>query len=98
MENNLLVILALFSTSIIVRVLPSLISIEFNKKTQYIIEEILPTSIFICFITYIVMSEITIDPTKSVFAFTTLIMLSIVLKLGLIATTFIASIMYYISF
>lgn len=98
MENNLLVILALFSTSIIVRVLPSLISIEFNEKTQYIIEEILPTSIFICFITYIVMSEMTIDPIKSILAFTTLIMLSTVLKLGLIATTFIASIIYYISF
>lgn len=97
MESNLSVILALLVTSLIVRVLPSFIPLRVSAKIQHLIEEILPCSIFICFITYLVLSEATRAPGPSILAFATAFILSIGLNAGLLTTTLLASIVYYLS-
>ena len=79
-----------------VRVLPSLITANFGEKTQHLIDEVLPNSIFICFITYIVMPEVTNGLSLSFLAFISVAILAIILKFGLIFTTFIATTLYYV--
>jgi len=96
MMNNFWVIMALLLTSLMVRVLPSLIIVNFGEKTQYLIDEVLPSSIFICFITYIVMPEVTNGLSLSFLAFISVVILAIILKFGLIFTTFIATTLYYV--
>lgn len=96
MMNNLWVIMALLLTSLMVRVLPSLIIVNFGEKTQHLIDEVLPCSIFICFITYIVMPEVTNGLSLSFLAFISVVILAIILKFGLIFTTFIATTLYYV--
>lgn len=96
MMNNFWVIMALLLTSLMVRVLPSLIIINFGEKTQSLIDEVLPSSIFICFITYIVMPEVTNGLSLSLLAFISVVILAIILKFGLIFTTLIATTLYYV--
>ena len=96
MMNNFWVIMALLLTSLMVRVLPSLIIVNFGEKTQHLIDEVLPRSIFICFITYIVMPEVTNGLSLSFLAFISVVILAIILKFGLIFTTFIATTLYYV--
>lgn len=96
MMSNIWVIMALLLTSLMVRVLPSLIIINFGEKTQHLIEEVLPSSIFICFITYIVMPEVTNGLSISFLAFISVVILTIILKFGLIFITLIATTLYYV--
>ncbi|CAM0553850.1 hypothetical protein EHLJMEHL_03944 [Vreelandella titanicae] len=96
MADNFLVILALLLTSVMVRVLPSLFTINFGAKAQYLIEEILPTSIFICFITYIVIPEMTNGLNLSIFSFIAVGILAVILKSGLFLTTVVATTLYYV--
>lgn len=79
-----------------VRILPSLFTINFGAKTQHLIEEVLPTSIFICFITYIVMPEMTNRLNLSIFSFIAVGILAAILKSGLILTTVVATTLYYV--
>lgn len=96
MADNFLVILALLLTSVMVRVIPSLLTINFGAKVQHLIEEILPTSIFICFITYIVMPEMDNGINLSIFSFIAVCILAVILKSGLILTTVVATTLYYV--
>ncbi len=95
MENNYLVILALLTTSIIVRILPSIVRIKFSPNSQILIEEALPVTIFICFITYIVMSEMVQEPYSAGLAFISIFIMSVLLKQGLMITTIFSSAIYY---
>lgn len=95
MDINLVVISSLFLTSMLVRVLPSLVEIQFSKNTKYLVEEVFPASIFISFITYIVMSEALNALSASFVSFITVFVLTIVLRCGLVLTTIIASALYY---
>jgi|TARA_R110001606_G_scaffold380569_2_gene541161 hypothetical protein len=95
MENNYLVILALLTTSIIVRVLPSIVRIRFSPNSQILIEDVLPVTIFICFITYIVMSEMVQEPYSAGLAFISIFVMSIVLRQGLVLTAVCSSVIYY---
>ncbi|NGO90448.1 hypothetical protein [Vreelandella stevensii] len=96
MADNFLVILALLLTSVMVRVIPSLLTINFGEKAQHLIEEVLPTSIFICFITYIVMPEMDNGLSLSIFSFIAVCILAVILKSGLILTTVVATTLYYV--
>ncbi|MFT5719798.1 MAG: hypothetical protein ACI9W6_000086 [Motiliproteus sp.] len=95
MESNEAVILALFFTSVIVRMLPSLISVNLSIRGQFIVEEVFPTAIFISFITYIVMSEASFELTGSLFAFSAVLVLTVIMNSGLMLTTVVASVIYY---
>ena len=96
MADNFLVILALLLTSVMVRVIPSLLTINFGANVQHLIEEVLPTSIFICFITYIVMPEMDNGLNLSIFSFIAVCILAVILKSGLILTTVVATTLYYV--
>ena len=96
MENNYLVILALLTTSIIVRILPSIVRIRFSPNSQILIEDVLPVTIFICFITYIVMSEMVQEPYSAGLAFISIFIMSIVLRQGLVLTAVCSSVIYYV--
>lgn len=96
MADNFLVISALLLTSVMVRVIPSLLTINFGAKAQHLIEEVLPTSIFICFITYIVMPEMNNGLNLSIFSFIAVGILAVILKSGLILTTVVATTLYYV--
>ncbi|MGO2243453.1 hypothetical protein ACT3S8_15515 [Halomonas sp. AOP42-D2-25] len=96
MADNFLVIFALLLTSVMVRALPSLITVNFGAKAQHLVEEVFPTSIFICFITYIVMPEVVNGLSLSFLAFASVGILAVALKCELIFTTLIATTLYYV--
>lgn len=63
-----LAILALFVTSLVVRVLPAFLGIRISGAIGLLLERVLPTAVFLNFAVYIIFSEVKTAPLPAILA------------------------------
>lgn len=89
-----LAILALFMTSVIVRILPVFMPIRLNNGARRILERELPFAVFINFFIYIAWIEIRISPTAAAAAIVMTAVITLTTRMGLILTTAASTAVY----
>ncbi len=92
MNEAYLGIAILFTVSLVVRIIPSLISISLSNKFK----EILPIAVFINLMVYCFMSEFMISPIESLCVFALLVIVYVFLpKVGILLPVVLSSLIYY---
>jgi len=88
-------ILALISTSVLVRIIPSFLNIKFSKKVELLIHEIIPFSVFINFIIYLLFYELSKDFYPALISMAIGFLCIYIFRLGLVVSTILTSLLYY---
>lgn len=89
-----LAILALMTTSLIVRIIPTFLSIRISTPVRTLLERILPSAVFINFAVYIIYSEVKTAPLPAILAMTTVGAMTFMTRAGLILTACTGSLLY----
>lgn len=89
-----LAILALMTTSLIVRVIPSFLDIRISAPVRTLLERILPSAVFLNFAVYIIYSEVKTAPLPAVLAIATVGAMTFMTRAGLILTACTGSLVY----
>jgi hypothetical protein len=94
--QNQLTIVALFLTSVLVRIVPSLVRLPLSDHQQALFERILPTAVFINFAVYILFSEISKAALPAIAAFLLLALLSVFTRMHMVLVVIVTSALYFI--
>lgn len=89
-----LVILALFVTSLIVRVLPAFLGIRIGGTTGMLLERVLPSAVFLNFAVYIIFTEVKAAPLPAILAIAAVGAMAFLTRAGLILTACTGSLIY----
>lgn len=95
--NNaaLLAVLALFATSLIVRVLPVLLRFELAAPWKVYVEQVVPSAVFINFIVYIFYSELAREPLAATISLALVATVALLTSMGLLISALVAAGSYY---
>lgn len=94
MSPNGYAILALFVTSLLVRVLPTFLNLPLTEKTKKFIEQVLPIAVFLNFIVYLVWSETQGANAPAIVGILTAVLLSFLTRISLVITTLLSVLAY----
>ena len=89
-----LVILALFITSLIVRVFPAFLGIRIGESVRALLERVLPSAVFLNFAVYIIFSEVKAAPLPAGLAIAAVGAMAFLTRAGLILTACTGSFIY----
>lgn len=89
-----LAILALFVTSLVVRVLPAFLGIRISGAIGLLLERVLPTAVFLNFAVYIIFSEVKTAPLPAILAIAAVGVMTFLTRAGLILTACTGSLIY----
>ena len=90
-------IIILFLVSLMVRVIPSFVTLPLSKSQQDNIKNILPIAVFLNLFLYCVVSEIKVSPQAAAYSFVILLLLLIFGKrVGIFAAVLISSATYFL--
>lgn len=89
-----LAILALFATSLIVRVLPAFLGIRISGTIGLLLERVLPTAVFLNFAVYIIFSEVRTAPLPAILAIAAVGAMTFLTRSGLILTACAGTVIY----
>jgi hypothetical protein len=89
-----LAILALFATSLIVRVFPAFLGIRISDSMRVLLERVLPSAVFLNFVVYIIYSEVKSAPLPSLLAIAAVGAMAFLTRAGLILTACTGSLIY----
>lgn len=89
-----LAILALFVTSLVVRVLPAFLGIRISGTLGMLLERVLPTAVFLNFAVYIIFTEMKTAPLPAFLAIAAVAAMTLLTRAGLIMTACIGSLIY----
>jgi len=84
LSSHGLAILALFITSLTVRVLPVFVPLRLGETARGLLERVLPLAVFINFAVYIVWTEIQAAPAAAVAAITVTAVATFSTRMGLV--------------
>ncbi|KPP98747.1 AzlD domain-containing protein [Marinobacter sp. HL-58] len=90
-----LAILALFATSLIVRVLPVLLRFELAPSWKVYVEQAVPSAVFINFVVYIFYSELAQEPLAATISLAIVATVALLTSMGLLISALIAAVSYY---
>lgn len=90
-----LIILALLLTSIVVRVVPVFLRIQFSASARTLLERILPVAVFLNFAVYIAIVEIKLAPWPALAAFGFCSLFAFLTNAGLIFNTLAGTVLWY---
>lgn len=95
--NNaaMLAVLALFATSLIVRVLPVLLRFELTAPWKAYVEQAVPSAVFINFIVYIFYSELAREPLAATISLALVVTVALLTSMGLLISALVAAVSYY---
>lgn len=95
--NNaaILAILALFATSLLVRVLPVLLRYELAPSWKIYVEQAVPSAVFINFVVYIFYSELAQEPLAAAISLAIVATAALLTSMGLLISAFVAAVSYY---
>lgn len=95
--NNaaMLAVLALFATSLIVRVLPVLLRYELAPSWKIYVEQAVPSAVFINFIVYIFYSELAREPLAATISLALVATIALLTSMGLLISAFVTAVSYY---
>ncbi|GAA3938686.1 hypothetical protein [Litoribacillus peritrichatus] len=88
-------VLALLSTSLLVRILPAFINIRINSSAKVWVEHIIPSAVFLNFIVYIVIQEVNVAPVPAIVSLFAVGLCAYFRISGLILTVVLGSVIYY---
>lgn len=96
--NNvvILAILALFATSLIVRVLPVMLRFELAAPWKVYMEQAVPSAVFINFIVYIFYSELARAPLAATISLALVATVALLTSMGLLISALVATASYYL--
>jgi hypothetical protein len=89
-----LAILALVTTTLIVRVAPAFLSVSIGDSIRALLERVLPSAVFLNFAIYIIYSEVKTAPLPATLAIASIGVLAFLTRAGLILTACIGSVLY----
>lgn len=92
--SHSLAILALFITSMIVRVLPVFLRFSLSAASRGLLERVLPMAVFLNFAAYICLTEVQSSPAAAVSAIAVVTVITFCTRTGLVLTTFAATVVY----
>lgn len=87
-------IVALFATSLLVRVLPAFIRIRPSETTRRLVERVLPMAVFINFSVYIAWTEIQTSPVAAIAGIAAAAIASLFTRAGLVLATCASTLVY----
>ncbi len=95
--NNatILAVLALFTTSLLVRVLPVMLRFEFAEPWKSYVERAIPSAVFINFIVYIFYSELAREPLAATVSLAFVAIAALLTSMGLLISALVAAVCYY---
>ncbi|GGX98780.1 hypothetical protein GCM10007160_28140 [Litchfieldella qijiaojingensis] len=97
MSGSVLVaIVALFTTSCLVRIAPAFISLQIDPHTQRYLERLLPAAVFINFAVYILYSEMVREPVPALVSLVVVGAVAFLNLLGLIGTAVLGTTLYFV--
>lgn len=96
--NNIVLttIIALLCTSVLVRVLPVFFSFEFSDRSKHFFEQVLPSSVFINFVVYMVFHEMQVAPLPASISLAIVSISAFFSIAGLVKTALVGSFSYYL--
>ncbi len=89
-------IAALFTTSGLVRILPTFISPRIAPRTRRYLERLLPAAVFINFAVYIAYSEVVREPIPALLSLAVVGAVACLNRLGLIGTAVLGTTLYFV--
>jgi len=89
-------IVALFATSLIVRVLPAFVRLRLSDTAHSLLERVLPMAVFLNFAVYIGWTEIHTAPVAAVVAISVAALVTFSTRIGLVLTTCAATLVYFL--
>lgn len=89
-------IAALFTTSGLVRILPTFISPRIAPRTRRYLERLLPAAVFINFAVYIAYSEMVREPVPALVSLAVVGTVAFLNLLGLIGTAVLGTALYFV--
>ncbi|MCG6659792.1 hypothetical protein HOP52_18760 [Halomonas campisalis] len=92
----LVAIAALFTTSCLVRIVPTFISLRIDPPTQRYLERLLPAAVFINFAVYIAYSEMVREPLPALLSLAMVGAAAFLNRLGLIGTAVLGTTLYFV--
>ncbi|WP_277189422.1 hypothetical protein [Caballeronia sp. BR00000012568055] len=95
-SSHALAILALFLTSLTVRVLPALVPLRLSQTSRGLLERVLPLAVFINFTVYIVWTEIQAAPVAAIAAIIVTAIATLSTRLGLVLITLASTAVYVV--
>ncbi len=95
-SSHALAILALFATSITVRVLPVFVRLRLGATARGLLERVLPMAVFLNFVVYIAWTEINTAPAAAVAAIAIAAIVTFSTRTGLLLTTCAATLVYFL--
>lgn len=95
-EPALVAIAALFTTSCLVRIVPTFISLQLKPPTQRYLERLLPAAVFINFAVYIAYSEMVREPVPALVSLAVVGAVAFLNLLGLIGTAVLGTTLYFV--
>lgn len=95
--NNaaMLAVLALFATSLLVRVLPVVLRFELAAPWKGYVEQAVPSAVFINFIVYIFYSEMAREPLAAAISLALVATVALLTSMGLLISALVATVSYY---
>lgn len=92
------VILALFLTSMVVRVMPVFVKLRLSETVRKLFERVLPMAVFLNFAVYIAIVEIKQAPGPAVAAFGLCFLIIFSTRAGLIFTTLVGTALWFTAY
>jgi len=93
-SSHTLAILALFATSMTVRILPVFVRLRLSATARGLLERVLPMAVFLNFAVYLAWTEIRTAPAAAVAAITVAAIVTFSTRAGLMLTTCAATLVY----
>ncbi|MFL9873272.1 hypothetical protein [Paraburkholderia megapolitana] len=95
-SSHAMAILALFATSLIVRVLPVFVRLRLNDTAHSLLERVIPMAVFLNFAVYIAWTEIHTAPVAAIAAISVVAVVTFATSIGLVLTTCAATLVYFL--
>lgn len=93
-SSHAMAVLALFATSLMVRVLPVFVRLRLNDTTRGLLERVLPMAVFLNFAVYIAWTEIHTAPMAAIAAIGVAAIVTFSTGTGLVLTTCASTLVY----
>jgi hypothetical protein len=92
--SHTVAVLALFATSLMVRVLPVFLSVRMSEGARGLLERVLPMAVFLNFAVYIAWTEIRTAPVPAIAAIVVVGVTTLATRAGLVLITCAGTLVY----